>query len=395
MNLHEYQAKELLRKYDLPLLNGAVFIESLSNLRKELNILQGPPWVVKSQIHAGGRGAGYFKNSSDKDGGVRIVHKKDDVQSVVEFMLGNTLVTKQTGPGGKTVNRVFVEEGCEIEREFYLSLLIDRSNSQLMLMISAAGGINIEEVAKKYPEKIHIAHFYDLSKINLGKELKEIMNISSDQFNELSLIVKKLVRVFIELDVSTLEINPLVLNKLGRFILLDTKLSLDDNALFRHPEIEALKDITEEDPLELEAANNDMNYVKLKGAVGCMVNGAGLAMATMDMIKQFGEEPANFLDLGGSANKERAIKGFSIIKNDTNVRTVLVNIFGGIIHCDMIAQGIVEAIEELHFNHPVVVRFQGTNAKEGRDIINQSSRNIVSVDDLTNAAKKAVELANQ
>ena len=395
MNLHEYQAKELLRKYDLPLLNGAVFIESLSNLRKELNILQGPPWVVKSQIHAGGRGAGYFKNSSDKDGGVRIVHKKDDVQSVVEFMLGNTLVTKQTGPGGKTVNRVFVEEGCEIEREFYLSLLIDRSNSQLMLMISAAGGINIEEVAKKYPEKIHIAHFYDLSKINLGKELKEIMNISSDQFNELSLIVKKLVRVFIELDVSTLEINPLVLNKMGRFILLDTKLSLDDNALFRHPEIEALKDITEEDPLELEASNNDMNYVKLEGAVGCMVNGAGLAMATMDMIKQFGEEPANFLDLGGSANKERAIKGFSIIQNDTNVKTVLVNIFGGIIHCDMIAQGIVEAIEELHFNLPVVVRFQGTNAKEGRDIINQSSRNIVSVDDLTNAAKKAVELANQ
>ena len=395
MNLHEYQAKELLRKYDLPLLNGAVFIESLSNLRKELNILQGPPWVVKSQIHAGGRGAGYFKNSSDKDGGVRIVHKKDDVQSVVEFMLGNTLVTKQTGPGGKTVNRVFVEEGCEIEREFYLSLLIDRSNSQLMLMISAAGGINIEEVAKKYPEKIHISHFYDLSKINLGKELKEIMNISSDQFNELSLIVKKLVRVFIELDVSTLEINPLVLNKIGRFILLDTKLSLDDNALFRHPELEELKDITEENPLELEASNNNMNYVKLDGVVGCMVNGAGLAMATMDMIKQFGEEPANFLDLGGSANKERAIKGFSIIQNDTNVKTVLVNIFGGIIHCDMIAQGIVEAIEELHFNLPVVVRFQGTNAKEGRDIINQSSRNIVSVDDLTNADKKAVELANQ
>ena len=395
MNLHEYQAKELLRTYDLPLLNGAVFIESLSNLEKELEILKGPPWVVKSQIHAGGRGAGYFKDSSNKDGGVRVVNKKDDVRSIAEFMLGNTLVTKQTGPEGKKVNRIFVEEGCEIEREFYLSLLIDRSKSQLMLMISAAGGMNIEDVAQQNPEKIHTTHFYDLSKINLNNELKEIIKISSNQFDELSLIVKKLVRVFRELDVATLEINPLVLNKQGRFILLDTKLSLDDNALFRHPELEVLKDITEENPLELEASNNDMNYVKLGGIVGCMVNGAGLAMATMDMIKQFGEEPANFLDLGGSANKERAIKGFSIIQSDKNVRAVLVNIFGGIIHCDMIAQGIVEAIEELHFNLPVVVRFQGTNAKEGRDIINHSSLNIVSVDDLTHAAKKAVELATQ
>ena len=395
MNLHEYQAKELLRTYDLPLLKGVVFIESLSNLEKELEILKGPPWVVKSQIHAGGRGAGYFKNSSNKDGGVRVVHKKDDVRSIAKFMLGNTLVTKQTGPEGKKVNRIFVEEGCEIEREFYLSLLIDRSKSQLMLMISAAGGMNIEDVAQQNPEKIHITHFYNLSKINLNNELKRTIKISNDQFDELSLIVKKLVRVFRELDVATLEINPLVLNRQGRFILLDTKLSLDDNALFRHPELEVLKDITEEDPLELEASNNDMNYVKLDGVVGCMVNGAGLAMATMDMIKQFGEEPANFLDLGGSANKERAVKGFSIIQSDENVRAVLVNIFGGIIHCDMIAQGIVEAIKELHFNLPVVVRFQGTNAKEGRDIINQSSLNIVSVDDLTNAAKKAVELANQ
>ena len=395
MNLHEYQAKELLRKYDLPLLNGVVFIDSLSNLEKELEILKGPPWVVKSQIHAGGRGAGYFKDSLNKDGGVHVVHKKEEVHSIAEFMLGNILVTKQTGPKGKKVNRIFIEEGCEIEREFYLSLLIDRSKSQLMLIISAAGGINIEDVAQKSPEKIHITHFYDLSNIDLENKLKETINISNNQFDELSLIVKKLVRVFRELDVATLEINPLALNTQGQFVLLDTKLSLDDNALFKHPELEALKDITEENPLELEASNNNMNYVKLDGVVGCMVNGAGLAMATMDMIKHFGEEPANFLDIGGSANKERAIKGFSIIQSDENVRAVLVNIFGGIIHCDMIAHGIVEAIEELHFNLPIVVRFQGTNAKEGREIINQSSLNIVSVDDLTNAAKKAVELANQ
>ena len=262
-------------------------------------------------------------------------------------------------------------------------------------MISVAGGRNIEDVAQESPEKIHITHFYDLNKINLDHKLKETLKITSNQFDELRSIVKKLVRVFRELDVATLEINPLVLNKQGQFVLLDTKLSLDDNALFKHPELENLKDVTEENPLEVEASNNNMIYVKLDGVVGCMVNGAGLAMATMDMIKQFGAEPANFLDIGGSANKERAIKGFSIIQSYANVRAVLVNIFVGIIHCDMIAQGIVEAIEKLHFNLPIIVRFQGTNAKEGRKIINQSSLNIVSVDDLTNAAKKAVELANQ
>ena len=241
MNLHEYQAKELLRKYDLPLLKGLVFIDSLKNLKNELHSLNGPPWIVKSQIHAGGRGAGYFKNSSNKKGGVRVVYKYEEVQSIAEFMLGNTLITKQTGPEGKKVNRIFVEEGCEIEREFYLSLLIDRSKYQLMLMISAAGGINIEEVAQKSPNKIHITHFYDLNNITLDSKIKEVVNISSLQFDELSLIVKKLVRVFRELDVSTLEINPLVLNKKGKFILLDAKLSLDDNALFRHPDLEKLK----------------------------------------------------------------------------------------------------------------------------------------------------------
>ena len=395
MNLHEYQAKELLRKFNLPLLNGVVFVGSLSNLRKKLNILKGPPWVVKSQIHAGGRGAGYFKNSSNKDGGVRIVHQKDEVQSIAEFMLGNTLVTKQTGPEGKKINRIFVEEGCKIKREFFLSLLIDRNNSQLMLMISAAGGINIEDVAEKNPEKIHTIHFPDLDDISLPKNLKNELELNLSQFQELSSISRKLVSAFKSLDASTIEINPLVLDSKGNFVLLDAKLILDDNALFRHPELENLKDITEENPLEFEASQNDMNYVKLDGDIGCMVNGAGLAMATMDIIKQYGATPANFLDLGGTANKERAIKGFKIIQSDSNVRSVLINIFGGIIHCDMIAYGIVEGIKELNFQLPIVVRFQGTNAAKGRDIINQSTFNVISIDDLTEAAKKVVELSQQ
>ena len=395
MNLHEYQAKELLRKYNLPLLNGVAFVGSLSNLRKKLNILKGPPWVVKSQIHAGGRGAGYFKNSSNKDGGVRIVHQKDEVQSIAEFMLGNTLVTKQTGPEGKKINRIFVEEGCEIKREFFLSLLIDRNNSQLMLMISAAGGINIEDVAEKNPEKIHTIHFPDLDDISLPKNLKNELELNLSQFQELSSISRKLVSAFKSLDASTIEINPLVLDSKGNFVLLDAKLILDDNALFRHPELENLKDITEENSLEFEASQNDMNYVKLDGDIGCMVNGAGLAMATMDIIKQYGATPANFLDLGGTADKERAIKGFKIIQSDSNVRSVLINIFGGIIHCDMIAYGIVEGIKELNFQLPIVVRFQGTNAAKGRDIINQSTSNVISIDDLTEAAKKVVELSKQ
>jgi len=262
-----------------------------------------------------------------------------------------------------------------------------------MLMLSSAGGMNIEDVAEKNPEKIHINHFPDLTEINLPKNLEKQLELNPSQFEELLSISRKLVRAFKSLDASTIEINPLVLDSQGHFVLLDAKLILDDNALFRHPELKNLKDISEENPLEYEASQNDMNYVKLEGSIGCMVNGAGLAMATMDIIKQFGEEPANFLDLGGTANKERAIKGFKIIQSDPNVRSVLINIFGGIIHCDMIASGIVEAIKELNFTLPITVRFQGTNAEQGRDIINQSSSNVISIDDLTEAAKKAVELA--
>ena len=393
MNLHEHQAKKILAKFNLPVLNGNSYKLKLDNLEEDLENLKGPPWVVKSQIHAGGRGAGYFKNSFNNKGGVQVINTKSEVLQIASSMMGNTLVTKQTGPSGKKVNQIFIEEGCNIDREFYLSLLIDRNRSQLMLMISSAGGVDIEEIAEHSPEKIHNIYFDDYKKIQLPNSLEKKLNLSSDQFNELNDISSKLANAFISLDADTIEINPLVLNGGGNFILLDAKISIDDNALFRHPELEDLKDISEEDPLELEAFENDMNYVKLNGSIGCMVNGAGLAMATMDIIKQFGQEPANFLDLGGTANKERAIKGFKIIQSDTNVRSVLINIFGGIIHCDMIANGIVEAIKELNFKLPIVVRFQGTNSSLGRDIINKSSLGLTSLDDFTEAAKKVVELA--
>ena len=393
MNLHEYQAKKLLRQFDLPLLKGKAYVNNLKTIEKDLNELPGPPWVVKSQIHAGGRGAGHFKKPFNDKGGVQVVQDKTQVPVIANSMLGNILITKQTGADGKKVNRLLVEEGCKIEREFYLSLLIDRTNSQLMLMISAAGGMNIEDVAEKNPEKIYTNHFPDLTKINLPIHLEKQLELTPSQFEELLSISRKLIIAFKSLDASAIEINPLVLDSQGNFVLLDAKVILDENALFRHPELKNLKDISEENPLEYEASQNAMNYVKLDGSIGCMVNGAGLAMATMDIIKQFGEEPANFLDLGGTANKERAIKGFKIIQSDPNVRSVLINIFGGIIHCDMIANGIVEAIKELDFKLPIVVRFQGTNAAQGRDIINQSSSNVISIDGLTEAAKKVVELA--
>ena len=393
MNLHEYQAKELLKKFDLPVPKGIVFIENLSQIEENLETLKGPPWVVKSQIHAGGRGAGKFKNNFNNMGGVQVVSEKNKVFKIADSMINNVLITKQTGPKGKEVKRIYIEEGCKIKKEFYLSILIDRNTSQPMMMISASGGMDIEEVAESNPDEIHYIYFSDLTNIVLRKNLIKTLDISEKQFEELNIIVKKLIKLFINVDASSIEINPLVLNDEGHFILLDSKISLDDNALFRHPELNELQDISEEDPLELEATKNNMNYVKLDGSIGCMVNGAGLAMATMDLIKQFGEEPANFLDLGGTANKERAVKGFKIIQSDSNVKSVLINIFGGIIHCDMIANGIIEAVKELNFKLPIVVRFQGTNSKEGRDIINKSNLGMTSIDDFTEAAKKVVELA--
>ena len=393
MNLHEYQAKELLKKFDLPVPKGLVFIENLSQIEENLETLKGPPWVIKSQIHAGGRGAGKFKNNFNDMGGVQVVLEKNKVFKIADSMINNVLITKQTGPKGKEVKRIYIEEGCKIKKEFYLSILIDRNTSQPMMMISASGGMDIEKVAESNPDEIDYIYFSDLTNIVLKKNLIKTLGISEKQFEELHTIVNKLIKLFINVDASSIEINPLVLNDEGHFILLDSKISLDDNALFRHPELNELQDISEEDPLELEATKNNMNYVKLDGSIGCMVNGAGLAMATMDLIKQFGEEPANFLDLGGTANKERAVKGFKIIQSDSNVKSVLINIFGGIIHCDMIANGIIEAVKELNFKLPIVVRFQGTNSKEGRDIINKSNLGMTSIDDFTEAAKKVVELA--
>ena len=395
MNIHEYQAKEILKQYGLPVLKGKSYNKNLETLDADIKDLKGPPWVVKSQIHAGGRGAGHFKNSFNDKGGVQVVFEQNQISSIAQLMMGNVLITKQTGEIGKTVNRIFIEEGCDIDREFYLSLLVDRNNSKVMMMISAAGGMDIEEVAATNPEKIINVHFTTYKDISLDESLMTKLEINKNQLQELTSIINKLVNAFISIDASTIEINPLVLNKKGSFVVLDAKISLDDNALFRHPELADLKDLTEEDPLELQAAEHDMNYVKLDGSIGCMVNGAGLAMATMDIIKQFGEEPANFLDLGGTANKDRVIMGFKTIQSDPNVKSILINIFGGIIHCDMIANGIVEAVKELNFNLPLVVRFQGTNAKEGRDVINNSNLGLVSIDDFTEAAKKVVELANK
>ena len=393
MNLHEYQAKELLRKHKLPVLKGISYVENLSNLEKDLEIIKGPPWVVKAQIHAGGRGAGKFKNNFNNQGGVQIITEKLDIKKSAYSMLNNYLITKQTGKNGTKVSRIYIEEGCNIHREFYLGFLIDRKTSKLMMMISAEGGIDIEKVAELYPDKINYLYFSDLKNINLNKELIKTLNIDSDQFDQLNEIVIKLINLFVTIDAASIEINPIVLTKEGNFILLDAKISLDDNALFRHDDLAKLQDDTQEDPLELEAKKNSMNYVKLNGSIGCMVNGAGLAMATMDLIKLFGKEPANFLDLGGTANKERAIKGFKIIQSDPKVKSVFINIFGGIIHCDMIASGIIEAVQELKFKLPIVVRFQGTNSKEGRECINNSKLGMISIEDFTEAAKKVVELA--
>ena len=393
MNLHEYQAKDLLRKYNLPILQGKSYIENIDNFSKDIEKIKGPPWVIKSQIHAGGRGAGKFLKPFNEKGGVQISNTFEDARKIAMGMMGNTLVTKQTGNEGKLVKRVYLEAGCEIDREYYLSILLDRNQSKLMLMVSDAGGIDIEDVAEKTPERIHYIHFDNSENIIVSDNLQKKLNFSINEFSQFKEIISNLCRAYVEIDASLIEINPLVVTKDEKLILLDAKINIDDNALFRQQEIEKLKDTSEENKLELEASENDMAYIKLDGKIGCMVNGAGLAMATMDIIKQFGMEPANFLDLGGTANKERAIKAFKIIQSDQNVKSVFINIFGGIIHCDMIANGIIDAIKELDFKLPVVVRFQGTNSQEGRDIINNSSLGLISIDDFSSAAQKAVELS--
>ena len=391
MNIHEYQAKSLLKKFGVAVPNGGVAYtpDEAIQAAKEL---PGPVWVVKSQIHAGGRGAGRFKDGDPDKGGVRLAKSIDEVSAHATAMLGRTLVTKQTGEAGKEVKRVYIEDGCDIAREIYLSILMDRVTSRITVMASTEGGMDIEEVAEKTPEKIikvaidpifgmegfyarHIA-------FGLGLEGKQIPSAVK--------LLTSMYKAFTELDASLIEVNPLVVTGSGDVIALDAKMNFDDNALYRHPEIAEMRDEDEEDPTELEASKHELNYIKLDGSIGCMVNGAGLAMATMDIIKLYGADPANFLDVGGGATKDRVTTAFKIILSDPNVEGILVNIFGGIMRCDVIAEGVVAAVREVSLQVPLVVRLEGTNVDLGKKILSESGLAIIAADNLADAAEKIV-----
>ena len=391
MNIHEYQAKGLLKSYGVAVPNGgaAFTVDEADKIAKDLG---GPVWVVKSQIHAGGRGAGRFKNNPYGKGGVRVVHSQEEVSNSATEMLGHVLVTKQTGPSGKEVKRIYVEEGCDIQRELYLSMLVDRQSGHVTIMASTEGGMDIEEVAAKTPEKIvmvaidpavGMASFY-ARKVAFG------LGLEGTQVREAVKLLSGVYKVFTDLDASLIEINPLVVTGAGGVLALDAKMNFDDNALFRHKELAELRDEDEEDPAELEAAEHDLNYITLDGNIGCMVNGAGLAMATMDIIKLHGGEPANFLDVGGNADKERVTAAFKIILSDPSVKGILVNIFGGIMRCDVIAEGVVTAAREVALKVPLVVRLEGTNVDLGKKILEESGLAITSADDLADAAEKVV-----
>jgi succinyl-CoA synthetase beta subunit len=391
MNIHEYQGKELLRRYGVAVLDGHVAWtaeEAEAAARK----LPGPVWVVKSQIHAGGRGAGRFAEDPNGKGGVRVVKSVEEVRAAAEAMIGKTLVTKQTGPQGKVVSRVYVEDGCAIARELYLGLLVDRAASRVVIMASTEGGMEIEEVAAHQPEKILKVHVDPASGISgfHARKLAFGLGLTGKQVGSFTKFVTALYGAFQELDCAIVEINPLVVTQAGEIVALDAKVSFDDNALFRHKDLEALRDDTEMDPKELDAVRNDLNYVALDGEIGCMVNGAGLAMATMDIIKLYGSSPANFLDVGGTANAARVTEAFRIITSDANVKAILVNIFGGIAKCDMIATGIVEASKNLSLSVPLVVRLEGTNVELGKKILAESGLAIIPADNLADAAQKVV-----
>jgi succinyl-CoA synthetase beta subunit len=354
--------------------------------------LGGPIWVVKSQIHAGGRGAGHFKIDPDGKGGVRVVKSVEEVKANANEMLSHILVTKQTGPAGKEVKRIYIEEGCDIARELYLSMLLDRESSRVTIMASSEGGMDIEEVAEKTPEKIVHVTIDPATGIS-GFHARNIafgLGLEGKQVGSCVKLVMAMYKAFTDLDASMIEINPLVVTGDGSVIALDAKMNFDDNALFRHGDIEDLRDETEEDPAELEASKHELNYIKLGGSIGCMVNGAGLAMATMDIIKLYGAEPANFLDVGGGATKERVTTAFKIILSDPNVEGILVNIFGGIMRCDVIAEGVVAAAKEVSLSVPLVVRLEGTNVELGKEIIAASGLDIIAGDDLGDAAHKIV-----
>jgi succinyl-CoA synthetase beta subunit len=396
MNIHEYQAKVLLAKFAVPLLKGGVAYtkdEAMDVARK----LGSPVTVVKSQIHAGGRGKGRFKNDPDGKGGVRIAKTVEEVGANAAAMLGHELVTKQTGPAGKTVRRLYIEQGCDIKRELYVSLLVDRAVGRIAVIASTEGGMDIETVAHETPEKI-VKQAIDPAAGYQGYQGRKIafaLGLSGKQVGAFSTLLGGLYRTMTELDCSLIEINPLVVTAAGDVVALDAKMTFDDNALYRHTELEALRDLDEEDPAETEAAKYALNYVKLDGQIGCMVNGAGLAMATMDIIKLYGSAPANFLDVGGGATKERVTAAFKIILKDANVEGILVNIFGGIMRCDVIAEGVVAAAREVNLHVPLVVRLEGTNVDLGKKILKESGLKITSAENLGDAAEKIVKAVKE
>jgi len=392
MNIHEYQEKLLLSEFQVPVAQGAVAFSPQEAVTAAEN-LGGPVWVVKSQIHAGGRGKGHFKESdSGSQGGVRIVRSIDDVRDNAAQMLGKTLVTHQSGPGGKTVNRVYVEQGSRIGRELYLSCLVDRSSARVAFICSTEGGMDIEAVAAETPEKIVTLTIDPASGYmpHHGRSIAFGLGLTGKQIKQCVALIGNLYRAVLAKDMSLLEINPLVVTEEGDLLVLDAKVNFDSNALYRHPDIQELRDLDEEDPAEVEASEYDLNYIKLDGVIGCMVNGAGLAMATMDIIKLYGSEPANFLDVGGGASKEQVMNAFKILLSDPKVEGILVNIFGGIMRCDIIAEGIVAAAKEMAIEAPLVVRLEGTNVERGKKILNESGLAIIPADDLADAARKIV-----
>ena len=382
MNIHEYQAKAVLRDFGVPVPRGIPAF-TVEEAVKAAHDLGGPVWVVKAQIHAGGRG---------KAGGVKVVKSIEDVQREALRLLGSTLVTHQTGPHGKVVNRLYVEVGSAIERELYLSALVDRATSRVAFVVSTEGGMDIEEVARTHPEKILTFSVDPATGLmpQHARRAAQVLGLAGDLAKQAGAVLAKLYEAFVAKDMSLLEINPLVVTKAGQLICLDAKIGFDDNALYRHADISALRDLTEEDDKEIEASKYDLNYVALEGTIGCMVNGAGLAMATMDIIKLYGAAPANFLDVGGGATKEKVAAAFKIITSDPRVKGILVNIFGGIMRCDVIAEGIVAAVKDVGLKVPLVVRLEGTNVDLGKKIIADSKLDVVSADDLDDAAQKIV-----
>jgi succinyl-CoA synthetase beta subunit len=391
MNIHEYQAKTLLARYGVAVPKGGVAYTP-DEAEKVARELGGPVWVVKSQIHAGGRGAGRFKDDPDGKGGVRVVKSIDEVNKNASAMIGKTLITKQTGPKGKEVKRIYVEEGCDIKRELYLGMLVDRGSQRITVMASTEGGMDIEDVAHNTPEKIIKIAIDPTQGLQpyYARKVAFALGLEGKQIGACVKFLMAMYEAFTGLDASIVEINPLVVTGAGEILALDAKMNFDDNALFRHKDVADLRDEDEEDPMELEASKHELNYVKLDGSIGCMVNGAGLAMATMDIIKLYGGEPANFLDVGGGATRERVTQAFKLILSDPNVEGILVNIFGGIMRCDVIAEGVVAAAREVALNVPLVVRLEGTNVDLGKKILKNSGLKIVSADNLADAAQKIV-----